>query len=75
MSLISVIWKLFKSLGQWDQFDVGCMLGKGDQLFKYIDKCRYLGIEEVKRSRLGKLQQGYIYCRNSANWNWCSTYC
>ena len=36
MSLISLSWILFKSPGLWDKFDLDCILGKGDQLFKFI---------------------------------------
>ena len=45
MSLISLSWTLFKSPGLWDKFD--CILSKGDQLFKFIGKFRYLGIENL----------------------------
>ena len=29
------------------KFDLGCILGKGDQLFKFSSKFRYLGIEDL----------------------------
>ena len=37
MSLISVSWTLFKSPGLLNKFDLDCILGKGDQLSKFID--------------------------------------
>ena len=30
MSLTSLIWTFFKSLGLWGKFDLVCILGKGD---------------------------------------------
>ena len=45
MPLISVRRTLFESPGLWNKFDLDCILGKGDQLFKFIDKYRYLGVE------------------------------
>ena len=42
--LTSVGWTLLKSPGHWGKFDLDCILGKGDQLFEYIGKFRYLGI-------------------------------
>ena len=52
MSLISLSWILFKSPGLWDKFDLDCILGKGDQLFKFIGKFRYLGIEDLPQEFL-----------------------
>ena len=52
MSLISVSWALFKSPGLWDKFDLRCILGKGDLLFKFIGTFRYLGIEEFPQKVL-----------------------
>ena len=49
MPLISVRWTLFESPGLWNKFDLDCILGKGDQLFKFIDKCRYLGVEGLPK--------------------------
>ena len=43
MLLISVSWTLFKSPGLWNKFDLDCILGKGDQIFKFIGRFRYLG--------------------------------
>ena len=43
--LISVCWTLFKSADLWNNFDLDCVLGKGNQLFKYIVKFRNLGAE------------------------------
>ena len=47
MPLISLSRTLFKSPGLSDKFDLDCILGKGDQLFKFIGKFRYLGIEDL----------------------------
>ena len=43
MSFMSVSWILFKSPGMWDKFELDCILARGDQLFKFIGKFRYLG--------------------------------
>ena len=42
MSLMSVSWTLFRSPGMWDKSDLYSILGKGDQLFKFIERFRYL---------------------------------
>ena len=47
MSLIAVSWILFKSPGLWNKFDLDCILGKGDQLFRFIGKFRYVGVEDL----------------------------
>ena len=47
MSLITVIWTLFRSPGQWKKLDLDGLLGKGDQLFKSLNRFRYLGIENL----------------------------
>ena len=47
MSLIAVSWTLFKSPGLWNKFDLDCILGKGDQLFRLIGKFRYVGVEDL----------------------------
>ena len=47
MSLMSITWKLFRSPGLWDIFDLYSILGKGDQLLKFIGKFRYLGMEDL----------------------------
>ena len=38
---------MFRSPGLWDRFDSDSMLGKGDQLFKFIGKFRYLRMEDL----------------------------
>ena len=38
MSLISVGWTLFRSSGQWNEFDFDGISGKGDKLFKSLSK-------------------------------------
>ena len=52
MSLIPLSWTLFKSPGLWDKFDLDDILSKGDQLFKFIGKFRYLGIEDLPQEFL-----------------------
>ena len=47
MSLIFVTWTMFISPGLWDKFDLDYVLGEEDQLFKFIDKFRYLGLEDL----------------------------
>ena len=47
-----VTWTLFRSLGMWNKFDLDCMLGKGDQLFKFMAKFRYLGMEDLQQEFL-----------------------
>ena len=54
MSLISLICTLFKSLGLWYKFDLDYILGKGDQLLKFISKFRYLRIEDLPQEFLIK---------------------
>ena len=52
LSLISLTWTLFKTPALWDKFDLDCILGKGDQLFKFIGKFRYHGIEDLPQEFL-----------------------
>ena len=52
MSPISESWTLFRYPGQWEKSDLDCVLGKGDQLFKSIDKFRYLEIEYLQQKFL-----------------------
>ena len=52
MSLISVTWTLLKSLGIWDQFDLDYIFDKRDQLFKFVGKFRYLGMEDLPQEFL-----------------------
>ena len=47
---VSVSWTLLRSPGPWNKFDLDCILGKGDQLFKFICQFRYLGIEAYQGS-------------------------
>ena len=47
MSLVSVSWALLRSPGLWGRFDLDCILGKGDQLSKFIGQLRYPGIEDL----------------------------
>ena len=41
-----------KSPGQWDKFILDCILGKGDQLFKFTGIFRYLGMEGLPQEFL-----------------------
>ena len=52
MSLISVSWTLFKYPGLCNKFDLDCILGKGDHLFKFIGKFRFLGEEDFPQEYL-----------------------
>ena len=57
MSLVSLTWTLFQSLGLRDKSSLDCILDKGDQSFEFIGKFRYLGKEDlpdlpIKSSRL-----------------------
>ena len=52
MSLVSLRWTLFKSPALWDKFDLDWILGKGDQLFKFIGKFRNLGTEDLPQEFL-----------------------
>ena len=54
ISLISLSWTLLKSPGLWDKFDLDCILVKGDQLFTFMGKFRYLGIEDLPQDFLIK---------------------
>lgn len=38
---------MFRSPGRWDKLGLDSILGKGDQLFKSVGKCRYLGMEDL----------------------------
>ena len=42
---MSVTWASFRSPGMWDKFDLDCILGKGNQLFKLIGKIKYFGMD------------------------------
>ena len=47
MSPIAVDWTLFRSAGPFVTFDFDCLLSTGDQLFKFIVRVRYLGVEDL----------------------------
>ena len=47
MALVVVTWTLFRLPVMWDNFDLDCILSKGDQLFNFIGKIRYLGMEDL----------------------------
>ena len=46
-ALVSVIWAVFKIPSLCNKFDLDCILGKGDQLFKSTSKLRYLGTDAL----------------------------
>ena len=47
MPLISVFWTSFNSVSICDSFDLDCILQKWDLLLKSLNKCRYLGMEDL----------------------------
>ena len=52
MSFISLSQTFVRSTGEWDKFEWDSTLGNQYQLFKYLSKFRYLGIENVSREFL-----------------------
>ena len=50
MALMSVTWTLFTFPDRWHKFDLGCILRKGDQLFKYIEKLDILVLKAYPKS-------------------------
>lgn len=46
-AIVSVCWALFKTPSLCDKFDLDCILGDGDQLFKSTGKLRYLGTNDL----------------------------
>ena len=54
MSIISVSRTLFKYAGLWNKVDLDCIFGKGDQLFKFVRKIRYLGVEDLAQEFMTK---------------------
>ena len=52
LSFMWVSWIWFKSPGVWDKFDLDCILGRGDQLLKFIGKFRYLGVVDLPQEFL-----------------------
>ena len=52
MYLLLVTCTMFKSPGKWEKFDLDCILFEGDQLFKFIGKIRYLGMEDLSQKLL-----------------------
>ena len=47
MSLMSVAWTLFRFLGIRYKFELYSILFKGGELFKFIEKFRYLGMKDL----------------------------
>ena len=52
MSLMSITWILFRSPRMWDKSDLDCILGKEGQLFKFIGKLRYIGMDKLPQKLL-----------------------
>ena len=50
--LCPLLLALFKYPGIWDKFDLDCILREGDQLFKFIEKLRYIGMEKLRQEFL-----------------------
>ena len=59
-SLILVSWTLFKSSGLFNKFDLDCILDKRNQLFKFIDKFRYLGVEDLPQEFMKENSPIYV---------------
>ena len=47
MSLVVVCWSLIKSISRWDGIDLDRILGKGDELFKSLNKFKLLEVEDL----------------------------
>ena len=47
MSLTAVCWSLIKSISRWDGIDLDQTLGKGDELFKSLNKFKLLGVQDL----------------------------
>ena len=66
MSVISVMWTLFRSPSQWDKSDLDYILRTWDQLFKSLGGFRYLEIvalsQELENKKYGR---NYIWGRFS----------
>ena len=43
---------MFRTAGIWDKFDLNCILGKGEELFKLIGQFRYTGKEDLPQEFL-----------------------
>ena len=52
MSLVSLTWTSLRSPGLWNKFALDSILGKGDQLFNFMGKFRYLGMEDLSQEFL-----------------------
>ena len=52
MSLMSFTWTFYRSTGLWHKFDLDSILHKGDHLFKFTGKFRYLGMEDLPQEFL-----------------------
>ena len=50
ISLVSVSWRFVRSSDLLNKFDLDCIVGKGNQLFTFIGKFRYLGIEDLPQN-------------------------
>ena len=50
MSLMSVCWSTFTSVTTWDGTDLDMILENCDRLFKYLNQCRLLVVNDLPRS-------------------------
>ena len=72
VSLMSVTWTLFRSPGLWEIFDLDSILGKGDQLFRFIGNFRYLGMEDLIQELLvenSSINVEFLE-NNTGNYSW-----
>ena len=77
MSLVSVIWTLLRSPDLKDVFDLDCILIKGDQMFKFIVKFRYLEIEDLSQvpqvfdRKHSSVKREFLEKQDWRNYSWC----
>ena len=72
VSLMSVTWTLFRSPGLREIFDLDSILGKGDQLFRFIGNFRYLGMEDLIQELLvenSSINVEFLE-NNTGNYSW-----
>ena len=47
ISLMAVCWSLIKSISRWNSIDLDQVTGKGDELFKPLNKFKLLGVVDL----------------------------
>ena len=47
ISLMALCWSLIKSISRWDSIDLDQVTGKGDELFKPLNKLKLLGVGDL----------------------------